>query len=135
MSNLTGTKTAPVPQAKVSRPEVAPLVRVRETAEGYEFAAELPAVAESALHVTVEERTLAIEAETEWTPKEGYRLVREEFPAVRYRGVFEIPERVDAGGIRATLRNGVLRLSLPKREEVKPRRIAVTSEENSHGHP
>jgi len=48
-----------------------------------------------------------------------------ELPEARYRAAFDLPDHVDTAGIKAATKNGLLVLTLPKREEVKPRRIAV----------
>ncbi|OQC23015.1 MAG: Spore protein SP21 [Verrucomicrobia bacterium ADurb.Bin070] len=46
---------------------------------------------------------------------------------MRYRAAFDLPEHVDTAGIKAANKNGLLILTLPKREEVKPRRIAIAA--------
>lgn len=114
-------------QPTQDRPQVAPAVDVREDHEGYTLTAGLPGVAEEAVHLTVEDRTLMLDAENSIVPPEGYTVLRQEIPAIRYHAVFELPDRVDIGGIRSTLRNGVLTVALPKREEVKPRRVPVVA--------
>lgn len=125
MANRDRQATSVQPRREQSMRTVVPAVHVNESADGYVLVAALPGTDDSRLHVTVEDRTLTIEAEADTGMREGYRLVREEFPPVRYRAVFELPERVDTKAIDAKLRNGMLRLVLPAREEVKPRRIEV----------
>lgn len=115
------------PQPIQNRPVIGPLVDVREDAEGYTLRADLPGVAETAVQLTVEDRTLILDADNDVPVPEGYQIVRQEIAPVRYRAVFEIPDRVDPGAIQSVLRNGVLIVTLPKREEVKPRRLTVTS--------
>ncbi len=110
------------------RVQVVPRARVGETPEAYELTLDLPGVEEKALRVDIEQRTLTIEAESATVTHDGYRLVREEFPPAAYRAVYEMPEQVDVKAVKARLANGVLVVTLPKREEVKPRRIAVNAE-------
>ncbi len=110
------------------RPLVAPVVDVREEADGYVLTAELPGVDEGAVNVTVEDRTLILDAANDLTEPEGFKVLRREIPPLTYHAVFELPDRVDSAAIRSTLRNGLLTVTLPKREEVKPRRIAVAVE-------
>ncbi len=110
-----------------NRPVVSPAITLNENEDGYALEVYLPGVVEADLSLTVEDRTLMIEAVNSVTPPEGYELIREECPQVRYRGVFEIPERVDTSEVNAALKNGILRIDLPKHEEVKPRKIAVSS--------
>ncbi len=112
---------------KETRVETAPLARVTENDEGYTLALELPGVDERDTELTIEHRTLTVTAENTVARHKDYALTLTEIPEVRYRATFELPERVDTAGIKAAQRNGLLVLSLPKREEVKPRRIAITS--------
>lgn len=114
-----------VEPTRENRPVVYPVVNVHETDDGYDVKASLPGVAESDVTLSVENRTLTIEAINTAAVPEGYTTLRQEFGPVRYRRVFELPDHVDADGITAALAQGVLTVKLPKREEVKPRRIAV----------
>jgi HSP20 family molecular chaperone IbpA len=115
------------PQVVQDRPQVAPVVDVKEDGEGYTLTANLPGVPEGAVQLTVEDRTLMLDAENDVAAPEGYTVLRREIPALHYRAVFELPDRVDVGAVKSTLRNGVLTVVLPKREEVKPRRVPVVT--------
>lgn len=101
-------------------------VDVVETENGYELTAELAGVAIEDIKVTVEDDTLSIEAEkkseTEKTNEGGY--VRERLYG-KFRRSFRLSGQVGADKIGASYVNGVLRLSLPKREEVKSRAVEV----------
>ncbi|NLF85998.1 MAG: Hsp20/alpha crystallin family protein, partial [Lentisphaerae bacterium] len=77
------------------------------------------------LQVQIADHTLAIEARREESAREGLTCVRQEFPVVDYRAAYELPEDVDASAISAKLANGILTVTLKKREAAKPRRIAV----------
>ena len=112
---------------KVNRVEVTPATRVEEGAEAFTLTVELPGVSDKAIELTLENRTLAITAENTVQSFKDYTLVLNEIPEVRYRAAFDLPERVDTAGIKATNKNGLLILTLPKREEVKPHRIAITA--------
>ena len=124
MSLLSKTETD---VQKVNRMEVVPVNRVSESAEDFTLTVELPGVSEKEIDLTLERRTLTITAENTAQSFKGYTLMLTEIPEVRYRAAFELPERVDTAGIKAANRNGLLILTLPKREEVKPRRIAITA--------
>jgi hypothetical protein len=56
------------------------------------------------------------------------RLARAEFNVGDYQRVFELSEQVDQTKIKATMKNGVLRLTLPKAEAARTQKIAVTTE-------
>lgn len=112
---------------KVNRLEVTPVSRVEENEEAFILTVELPGVGEKEMEITLENRTLSITAENTVQAFKDYTLVLTELPEVRYRTAFDLPERVDTTGIKAANKNGLLILTLPKREEVKPRRIAIAA--------
>lgn len=112
---------------KVSRVEVTPVTRVDEQDEAFTLTVELPGVSEKDMEISLENRTLSITAENTVQSFADHERVLAEIPEVRYRAAFDLPEHVDTAGIRAANKNGLLILTLPKREEVKPRRIAITA--------
>jgi HSP20 family molecular chaperone IbpA len=113
---------------KINRLEATPVSRVEENQEAITLTIELPGVGEKDIDLTLENRTLSITAENTVQSFKDYTLVLTEIPEVRYRTAFDLPERVDTAGIKAANKDGLLILTLPKREEVKPRRIAITAE-------
>ena len=115
-------------EQKVTRREVTPGYHFDESDEAFTVKVELPGVTEKSVDLTVENRTLSITAENTVGRYEGYERVLNELPEVRYRTSFELPERVDSQAIKAAMKNGVLILTLPKRAEVKPHKIAVISD-------
>jgi len=112
---------------RMAREEVSPVSRIDENDDAFTLTLELPGVDEKAINLTVENRTLSVTAENTVGVHEDYTPTLAEIQEMRYRAAFELPERVDASSIRAEHRNGLLILTLPKREEVKPRRIAITA--------
>ena len=112
---------------KVSRVEGTPVSRVTENEEAFVLTVELPGVGEKETELVLENRTLSLTAENAPQSFKDHSLVLNEIPEVRYRAAFDLPERVDTAGIKAARSNGLLVLTLPKREEVKPRRIAITA--------
>ena len=100
-----------------------PPVDIYEDQQGLVVLADLPGVTREGLSVQVEQGILTIDARVERdTP--GRRL-RREFSFVPFYRQFRIAEAIDSGKIRASLRNGVLRLELPRVEAAKPRRIPL----------
>jgi len=112
---------------KVNRQEVTPVSRVEESGDAFTLTIELPGVTEKDIELSLEDRTLSVTAENTVGTFKDYTLVLSEVPEMRFRAAFELPERVDTAGIKAANKNGLLILTLPKREEVKPRRIAITA--------
>ena len=106
------------------RPYAAPRVDVYETKDAYQVVADVPGVSESTLEITVEKDTLKIEAAVEPAKRE-HRLRLAEPLGGGFLRSFALPDGIDRERISATVRNGVLRLTLPKSEAMRPRRIVV----------
>jgi HSP20 family protein len=104
---------------------VVPEVNIYETKDGYELEAEMPGVNKEGLEITLEgnEITITGHRSSEVTP--GGPLFRERHNA-DYRRVFELDPVIDTARIAARMNQGILFLTLPKSEAVKPRRITVS---------
>jgi HSP20 family protein len=87
--------------------------------------AELPGLSEGEIDATVHEDMLYIRGERK--PEEGRRYLYNGRTYGRFEQVVSLPAAVDADGVRATLADGVLRVSLPKRQDAKPRKIAINA--------
>jgi HSP20 family protein len=104
---------------------VTPAANILETAEGYVLEAEMPGVGKDGIEVTVENGELIIVGRRADKETQGTALYRESRP-LDYRRVFDLDPAIDTTKITAKIDQGVLTLTLPKAEEVKPRRIQVT---------
>jgi len=102
-----------------------PLANIVETQDGYILEAEMPGVNKEGLEITVENSELVIFGRRTAVAKHGQPLYHESRD-LPYRRVFELDPSIDAAKIHAKMEQGVLRLTLPKAESVKPRKIAVT---------
>jgi HSP20 family protein len=102
-----------------------PLANILETADGYRLEAEMPGVNKGGLEITVENGELVILGRRTAYESPGTQLYGESRP-VDYRRVFEIDPSIDSARITATMEHGVLTLTLPKAEAVKPRKIVVS---------
>jgi HSP20 family protein len=102
-----------------------PVANILDTAEGYLLQAEMPGVGKDGLEVTVEQDELVIVGRRAATAQPGTALYRESRP-LDFRRVFDLDPSIDASRITAKMDQGVLTLTLPKAEQVKPRRIEVT---------
>ena len=110
-----------------SQPEytVKPAYRISETPEAWSLTAHLPGVTKEGLEVTAEEGVVSIRGQRVWQKPEGWTsLYRESYDA-NYALALQHDHTVDADKIQAELKDGVLRVSLPKAEAAKPRKIAV----------
>ena len=104
---------------------VTPVANILETADGYLLEAEMPGVSKDGLEVTVENGELVILGRRGDKETPGTALYRES-RALDYRRVFDLDPSIDTTKISAKIDQGVLTLTLPKAEQVKPRRIQVT---------
>lgn len=112
----------------VERPQtvqyVAPDVNIYETKEGYTLEAEMPGVNKDGLEITLEGHEITIIGRRSTEAVTGEPLFRERHGA-DYRRVFELDPVIDTAHISARMNQGVLLLTLPKSERVKPRKITV----------
>jgi len=103
---------------------VAPNVNIFETQEGYVLQAEMPGVSKDGLEITVEGTEITITGRRNPETVSGETLFRERNTA-DYRRVFELDPAIDTSKVSARIEQGVLTLTLPKSERVKPRKIQV----------
>jgi len=122
MSLLTKKETA-VPTAP--RRTVIPRYDIRETADALTVTAWLPGVERSAVETSVDGENLTITGRRTWTAPEQWTPVYREIPQADYRLVLRLDHRVNREGIRAEYSQGILTLTVPKAETVKPRRIEI----------
>lgn len=104
---------------------VVPPVDVFENDSSITLLADLPGVAKDQLQVRVDGETLVLEATATTAGPEQLELVYSEAQCPAYRRQFTLSRELDASRIEAQLRDGVLRLTIPKAEEARPRRIQV----------
>jgi HSP20 family molecular chaperone IbpA len=110
--------------AKQAAPLVPP-VDIFEDADGITLTADLPGVAKENLSIGVEGETLTIEGTVSLEAPARMTDVYAEIRVAQYTRSFARARDLDTERIDANLRNGVLTLRIPKREQAKPRRIAV----------
>jgi HSP20 family protein len=102
-----------------------PAYEVTENKEAWGLTAHLPGVTKDGLEITAEEGRVSIRGRRAWQKPEGWTSVYRESVDAPYELVLEHDNTVDADKIHAELKDGVLRVSLPKAEALKPRKIAV----------
>ena len=103
---------------------VSPGVNIYETKDGYVLEAEMPGVTRDGLEVTLEGTEITITGHRQVEPSAGQALFHESHK-LDYRRVFELDPAIDSGKVSARMDQGVLTLTLPKSERVKPRKINV----------
>ena len=102
-------------------------VDIREDADHIYVDAELPGYKKDEVEITLENQTLTISAErkSETRPKEGEQTLLQERRYSRFLRSFTLPPTVKESKCDAKLQDGVLTITLDKREETKPRKITV----------
>lgn len=117
------------PVSKVERtrncPVIAPPVDIHETNEQIVIVADMPGVTEGGIDVTLEQDVLTIVGRVGKEERPGYELALSEFGEGDYRRVFTLATAVERDTISAEVKDGVLRIVLPKAEPAKAKRIAV----------
>ena len=117
------------PREDVALKAWSPSVDVYEDSDSFLIKVELPEVNREDVKVNLNENTLSISGERRVEnedKRENYHRVERSYGQF-YRS-FTLPPNVNASAINAQFKDGMLRLSLPKREEAKPRQIDVKVE-------
>src|SRR5919109_992942 len=104
-----------------------PAMDLVETADHFVLRADLPGMSEEDVNLEVEDRVLTVSGErkAEHTEsKEGYQRVERAFGS--FSRSLTLPEGIDAEAVSASFDKGVLEVRIPKPEERKPRRVAIS---------
>jgi HSP20 family protein len=107
-----------------------PALDLSETADGYVVEAALPGLKPEDVEITLENNVLTIKGQTRRESEDknrNYHRVERSFGS--FQRTIGLPSTVKGDQIKASLNNGILRLDIPKAEEVKPRRINVSGGE------
>ena len=102
-----------------------PAVTVYETQDEYVFQAELPGWTRDQISINFENQTLTLGGGRDLQNEDGRQYHRVEGFYGQFSRSFTVPGIVDATRVEAEMRDGVLTIHLPKREEAKPRQIEV----------
>jgi len=104
---------------------ITPPASVREITDGYTLEIEMPGVKKDGLEISVENNELTIIGRRSLPVMEGTLVHRESRPE-NFRRMFEIDPSIEADKISAKIDQGLVTLTLPKAEHVKPRKITVS---------
>lgn len=118
---------APVRNARVPETDLiyTPPVDILEDHDSVLLLAEMPGVDQQSVEVTVENSVLTIEGQAHAVIPDGHELVGQEYGVGRYRRDFTLSDAIQTEGIRAKVQHGLLEVTLPKRAEVRSRKIAI----------
>lgn len=118
-------------EAEPSTRPWAPAVDIFETENSIVLKAELPGIDPKDVEVRVEDNTLYLKGERKFekeTKDENYHRVERSYGS--FARSFSLPNSIDADKVAAEYKDGVLNLTLPKREEAKPKTIRINVSRN-----
>ena len=118
-------KEATVKQEQEREPAIRPAVDIFEDETGITVQADMPGVSCDRLEIQVDRDTLSIEGKAEIPMPDGLEALYADVRSTRYRRNFSLSHELDGEKADATLREGVLTLRIPKREQYQPRKIEV----------
>ena len=107
------------------RMTITPAVDIFEDGQAVTLWADLPGVTKDKLDVRVHDGNLSIEAEAVVPTPANLRLQHVEVREPRFARTFTLSPDFDTSKIEASLQDGVLKLTIPRRDEARPRRIEV----------
>ncbi|MBY0356578.1 MAG: Hsp20/alpha crystallin family protein [Candidatus Obscuribacterales bacterium] len=105
-----------------------PITDIYESKEQLVLLADMPGVKQDGVDITLEQNILTIYGHVEQSELPGYKLTYAEYGIGSYQRVFALSNEIDRDGIQASVKNGVLKLVLPKSKRAMPRKIAVQTE-------
>jgi HSP20 family molecular chaperone IbpA len=127
--NSGNGKVASRQQTKAARPEsiLRPPVDIYETDDGITLQADMPGVSKERLNLRIEGNTLLVEGTIGISPQDQMTALHADVRSTVYQRSFALSNGFEVDKIDADLKDGVLTVRLPKRAELRPRRIEITS--------
>jgi HSP20 family protein len=112
-------------EARQSEQFIAPMASIIEETDGYTLWVEMPGVNKEGLELSIDNNELAITGRRSLPTVHG-TLIHRESRSENFRRVFELDPSINANKISAKMEQGILTVTLPKAEHVKPLKIAVS---------
>lgn len=122
----TRKEQAPVTRETIrNRPVYVPPVDIVENNDAIILLADMPGVDEENIDIVLENDVLTINGTVEPEFHENYRMAYAEYVTGDFRRSFTVTDAIDHDRIEASMKNGVLKLVLPKGERARPKKISV----------
>lgn len=102
-----------------------PRADLRDTKEAFVLTAEVPGLTDKDINISVTSDSLTVQGERKTPAPEGYAVHRQERGQLRFARSFGLPARIDTEKVTATVKHGVLTVTLPKHPESQPKSISV----------
>jgi HSP20 family molecular chaperone IbpA len=123
--DVATTESKSVERADEQVRAIRPPVNIFENEKGITVQADMPGVSKDRLDIKIDKESLSIEGVSEISTPEGMEALHADIRSTHYRRNFSLSSELDGERAEASLKDGVLTLSIPKREEHKPRKIEV----------
>lgn len=119
-------------EATSDKPMFSPVVDIWETETGLMLLADMPGVGTEDLSLDLQDNTLTISGRVS-QPPEGRRILMKEYEVGNFYRQFSLAENIDQAAITASLKDGVLKLELPRVAPAQPRKIEIKTDESDQG--
>lgn len=104
---------------------VTPLVDIYETPDAYVLLVDLPGASKESIRITLDQSSLVVKASVESHVANESKLLVNEIPNAGFHRAFNLTDGIDRDNVDARYEDGVLKLKLLKKEELKPREITI----------
>ena len=115
------------PAKREAKQTLRPAVDIFENGDAITLFADLPGVSDNTLSLEVDDKTLTIQGDIALDMPSDLESLYADVRSTRYQRAFTLSSELDTARISASLSNGLLTVTIPKREEVRPRRIDITA--------
>ncbi|HEV7136462.1 MAG TPA: Hsp20/alpha crystallin family protein [Steroidobacteraceae bacterium] len=112
-------------RAQAGEAPIRPPVDIWEDKEGITLCADMPGVSRERLNVRVDGNNLIVEGQVQLELPENAEALYADIRSGLYRRTFSLSGELETGKIEASLKDGVLTVRIPKRAELRPRKIEV----------
>lgn len=125
---MSTTELATTDKKQASKPQLwrRPDYDVFESEEAFDVRVSLPGVERSGVDVSINGDDLSIVATRSADDTENWRPLRQELPQGDFRLNLRLNVKIKEDKVKAHVENGILNLTLPKADELKPRKIAIS---------
>ncbi len=104
---------------------VRPRVNIFENETAFLVDVEMPGVDENNAEIVLEKNLLSVKGSTPPVTREGYQHVFGNPHQDSFERSFQVPEGIDGDGLTASMKNGVLSITLPKAAKLQPQKVSI----------
>jgi HSP20 family protein len=112
-------------RAQAPEPPMSPPVDIWEDKDGITLCADMPGVSKERLNLRLDGNNLIVEGQLQFELPENAEALYADVRSSLYRRSFSLSRELESGKIEASLKDGVLTVRIPKRAELRPRRIEI----------